>query len=286
MKIHCVCVVKDEVDVIEQTLKAASQWSDFIYVLDNGSCDHTWEKVLNLSQYCSQIIPYAKDDCAFHDGIRARVFHHYRANSQPGDWWCRLDADEIYIDDPRTFLAKVPKAYQAVWGASFQYYFTDKDVERYLVDPAQYADEVPIKQKCRYYHSDWSEARFFRDDRTLIWDLDRGWPYFGAVHPLRIRLKHYQYRSPQQMQKRIENRFKARAKGCKEFTHEATLQLSPTAWKDRVRPASELDYDAHDQQYILREDLMPQLPFSSPLILNRVRYLKKYARRLHTYLKR
>lgn len=50
MKIHCVCVVKDEVDVIEQTLKAASQWSDFIYVLDNGSCDHTWEKVLNISQ--------------------------------------------------------------------------------------------------------------------------------------------------------------------------------------------------------------------------------------------
>ncbi len=45
MQIHSICLVKNEADIIEQTLKAGIDWSDFIYVFDNGSSDGTWEKV-------------------------------------------------------------------------------------------------------------------------------------------------------------------------------------------------------------------------------------------------
>lgn len=32
MKIHSICLVKDEYDVIEDVLLAAYQWSDYIYL--------------------------------------------------------------------------------------------------------------------------------------------------------------------------------------------------------------------------------------------------------------
>jgi glycosyltransferase involved in cell wall biosynthesis len=278
MRIYSICVVKNEDDIIEQTLKAALQWSDFIYVLDNGSCDRTWEKVIHLSQFHPQIIPYQQQDCTFHLGLRAQVFHHYKAQSQPGDWWCRLDADEIYIDDPRIFLAKIPQTYQAVWCASFQYFLTDLDLERYQVAPEEYADDVPVEQKCRYYLNNWAEARFVRYDDSLVWDLDQGWPYFGAIYPVRIWLKHYQWRSPQQIQKRLDNRLAARSNGYNGFIHEQDITLSN--WQQKIQPASQLNYDVHDRQFVVREDLMPPVPSNPPAVVNSLRTFKKYTRQL------
>ena len=300
MKIHGICMVKDEVDIIDQTLKAAIQWCDFIYVFDNGSSDGTWEKILALSKNYEQIIPYKHDDCTFNSSLRGEVFNYYRDRSEPGDWWCTLDADEIYIDNPRIFLAKVPEQYQNVWNASFQYYFTDKDLERYNQDPSLFADDVPVEQKCSYYLNNWSEARFFKYDEKLVWDKNRGWPYVGAVYPVRIWLKHYQYRSPQQIQKRIETRRRARERGSSGFRHEAKLhekssltkssdfsgnqphshRLHGSEWKQRVVKTSQLNYDARDRRYILREDLMPKLPSLTPVFVNRLRGAKKYLNRV------
>ncbi len=301
MKIHGICMVKDEADIIEQTLKAAMPWCDFIYVLDNGSTDGSWEKVLELSKYYKQIIPYKQDNRTYHEGMRSEVFHHYLSNTAEGDWWCKLDADEIYIDDPRIFLAKIPQQYQAVWGASFQYYFTDKDLELFNQGASLYADDVPIEQKCRYYLNNWSEARFFRYDKKLVWDKNYGWPYFGAIYPVRICLKHYQYRSPQQIQKRIDIRRelarKVKDKSDFTFTQETEagwgvrgVNLSQSfaaqgcqageEWKARIVEASQLNYDADDGRYVVREDLMPKLPSGNPFLINKLRMLKKFRRDL------
>ena len=37
--------VKNEVDIIDQSLRAAASWCSKIYVFDNGSDDGTWETV-------------------------------------------------------------------------------------------------------------------------------------------------------------------------------------------------------------------------------------------------
>ncbi len=296
MKIHGICLVKDEADIISQTLEAAIRWCDFIYVFDNGSTDGTWEKILALSQNYKQIIPYKQDDCVFQDSLRQKVFNHYRERSKAGDWWCKVDADEIYIDDPRVFLAKIPKQYQNVWNASFQYYFSDRDLEHYNQDPSLYGDDVPVEKKCRYYLNNWSEARFFRYDEKLIWARHRAWPYIGAVYPVRIWLKHYQYRSPQQIQRRIEVRLKARERGSIYFPHEAQssrrkdfnsstessgdvpsiVRSVHNEWQERIVKASELNYDDYQRKYVLRPDLMPKLPLISPLVINNLRNAKKY----------
>lgn len=294
MKIHSMCLVKNEADIIAQSLKAASKWSDFIYVFDNGSSDSTWEKVLSLSQECPKIIPFKQENKPFNDKLRAEIFNYYRNNSSEEDWWLRLDADEIYIDDPRIFLAKIPPKYQMVIGALFVYYFTDKDLESYTKNPSLYDDHVPIEQRSRYYLNDWADPRCFRYKNNLSWDENTGddWPsaiFKAPIYPIKIWIKHYQYRSPKQIQKRLETRSAAIAKG--KFIHEARpnwdkaveslktnssllakgykeadLQYATTNWQERLVNSSAIDYDAHDGKYIVREDLMPKYRSKNNLI--------------------
>lgn len=280
MKIHGMCLVKNESDIVPQSLKAATEWCDFIYVYDNGSTDGTWEQVLDLAKKYKQVIPFQRKIFPFQDNLRKEIFDNYRQKSSDDDWWCRLDADEIYIDDPRIFLAKIPSEYRVVVSASFGYYFTDKDLALYNQNPSLYADHVPIEQKCRYYLNNWSEPRFFRYSRDIIWNEDDlGWPSFvwqSSIYPVKIWLKHYQYRSPQQIQKRLDTRHETIVnRGL--FPHEAqaewkTAIMNPSEfvfgevdikntgkdWKERIMESSKLNFDEHDRRYILREDLMPQ----------------------------
>lgn len=93
MKIHGLCVVKNEADIIEQTLRYAAKWCDYIYVLDNGSSDGTWEKVQTLARVLPCVTPFMQDSQPFDDGIRGKILGRYATHANHGDWWCILDAD-------------------------------------------------------------------------------------------------------------------------------------------------------------------------------------------------
>ena len=275
MKIHSLCIVKNEDDVIEETLVKAAKWSDFIYVFDNGSTDLTWEKILNLSQTYSQIIPFKQDDCAFDDSLRLQMFNEYRQNFSSGDWICRLDADEIYIDNPQLFLAKIPQKYDIVLATMFTYYFTDKDLEKYYKNPDSYSDNVSVEDKCKYYQNNELEIRFFKYKQNLNWLQKKecliksdykDWPRLkGNVFPLKIWLKNYRYRSPSQIQKRIELRRGLTKKGLfpqdmkykwKKIAANINKKSDIWSWESRIADSSKLNLDVDDFKYVLREDLM------------------------------
>jgi len=278
MKIFCACLVKDEADIIGQTLTAACRWADLILVYDNGSTDGTWEIVRALAQRHPPIIPYKHDKEIFRDSLRRAPFIEYSKYCNEGDWWCRLDADEIYIDNPREFLASVPSYYQIIWAASLQFYLTDADMCRYEEEPHRYLDDIPVEEKIRYYKSDWSEARFFRYDHKLIWEEGQPFPYAGAVYPQRIRLKHYKQRSPRQAWRRVAVRRAAIAEGSPAFVHERGGE----DWCTHVRSAAEMDFDAGDGCYVVHENLMPRLPMTAripPRLVNALRYWKRYLHR-------
>lgn len=285
--VRSLCLVKDEVDVIEETLTAAAAWSTRIYVYDNGSTDGTWDRVRALAGREPAIVPFRSDDAPFSDDLRAKLFRAFAPEARTGDWWCRLDADELYVDDPRTFLARVGPGCGSVWTAPLSYYFTDADAQRYEQDPTAFADGVPVRDRCRYYLNHWSEPRFFRHRRGMVWlEGDGGFP--GAmwtlpVHPERIRVQHFPYRSPEQIERRLAARRATWEQG--EFQHEDVGDFAASVagirsagafvarqgpsdnrptWRDRVVPAGALDHDAHDGSYVMNPALMPSLPAPLP----------------------
>jgi len=283
MQIHALCIVKNEADVLQESLIAALYWCDHIYVLDNGSDDGSWELVNGLSRQHPQIVPYKQDEVLYTNGLRADIFSAFRSNVQPSDWWCALDADEFYIDDPRVFLTKVPDRFRTVWSASFNYYFTDQDVILYKRDPARFLG-TPIQERLRFYFNNWGELRFFRHSDDIVWNRTQGGfppPMFTApAYPVRIWLRHYQYRAPEQIERRLRTRRPA-MQASTGFWHEtkpnwrstvATKRDAPlnfedvrpefagSRWEERVVPAASLDYDAFDRRYVVNEQLMPEFP--------------------------
>ena len=283
MKIHALCLVKNEADVLQETLISALHWCDHIYVFDNGSNDRSWELVEALAKQHLQIVPYKQDDILYTNGLRADIFNAFQSQAGPQDWWCALDADEFYIDDPRIFLTKVSDRFQTVWSASLNYYFTDQDAILYQQDPRKFL-ETPIQKRFRYYLNNWGELRFFRHSDDIVWTRTQGgFPpamFTAPAYPVRIWLKHYQYRSPEQIERRLRTRRPA-MEASTGFLHEVTPNWSAAiatkrdapldfgnarpefagaCWEERVVSAASLDYDAFDRRYVVNESLMPEFP--------------------------
>src|SRR5262245_26838884 len=129
MRIFGLCLVKNEADIMRLSLEENLRWCDRIFVFDNGSSDTTWDITCEVATHHSRVVPFKQDPKPFDDALRAEIFNQYRHEAEAGDWWCRLDADEFYIDDPRIFLARVSPSHHVVWGAWLQYFVTDQDLD-------------------------------------------------------------------------------------------------------------------------------------------------------------
>lgn len=254
MKILGNCLIKNEADVVAETLTKAARWCDRIYVFDNGSTDGTWEAVVSLARRIPQLVPYKSDPVPFRNSLRRDTFEQFRHEASPGDWWCILDADEIYIDDPRKFLAQVPDRHHVVWGAYFQHYFTDHDAEAYERSPERYPPHAPVEDALRHFRCDYSEVRFYRHRPRLVWDTGSAPRHLGVVHPRRIRFKHYQYRSPAQIRLRLETRQLAMRQGCENFA----AYCSNTDWREKIVPATECQRADSNADYVITEEKLPQ----------------------------
>jgi len=206
-KVHSICLVKDEIDIIEHCLDQASQWSDYIYVFDNGSSDGTWEQVQKMQN--STIVAWKREDKTFQDHLRANVFQAFKDRATTGDWWCRLDSDEFYtIQDPKEFLAQVDPYHYTVMGVGLEYSLSHQDVDE--IDFSQPVEE--LLPELRHYQAFWYEPRFVRHRNGMRWTHD--WPrHMGLVHPTPILYRHYRYRTPEQMQKRLDARLEAFNRG-------------------------------------------------------------------------
>lgn len=302
MRIHGLYLVKNEKDVVCDSLAAASNWCDNIYVFDNGSTDGTWQLVQEIARNNPHVVPFKQDTSPFCDGLRSDIFESYRSEAKAGDWWCRLDADEFYVDNPKEFLTSVPASVDLVWAAMFSYYFTDRDATRYEQDPALFQSDGPVQERLRYYVNHWSELRLFRHRRTLVWTRKTGFPEglsAREVYSRRIRVKHFPYRSPAQIECRLDTRRAAIRTG--EFQHEAVedwgeavasvrqkgrrleepgAALLANSWRDRVVPSTFLEFDDLDGDLKINEELMPALPIPVGGLLRKRMALEHLFKRL------
>lgn len=195
-KIISIMVVKNEGDIINDVIISALKWSDYIIIMDNGSDDETLGIINDLSGNHHNVIFWGSYLGRFHDSLRQRIYKDYAYLSMDGDWWCRLDADEIYIDNPRDFISNQSPIVDHINSASFQYYITEKE----------FNTEVDYK-KLNFYLCNWSECRFFKQGKGVVWPDSSPWPLnlFKRSREF-IRLKHYQYRSIEQIKNRISVR--------------------------------------------------------------------------------
>lgn len=245
MKLYAICLVKNEDDVIAQTLTHACQYCDKIFVIDNGSTDRTWDIVQELAKSQPVIVAYAQKIQPYDEGLRWLVYdaHHRELTDQ--DWWLILDGDELLAEDPRPVIeqamherADVIKAWQ------IQFYYTEKDYEAWT--NGQDDSNLSIFMRRRYYQIDWQEPRLFRNQtkrntifrqsKLLTPTTDWGASVLqlkGKVCRRRILNRHYQYRDPDQIKKRLQLRY-----GNAAFA----AQVKSRDWKSVLRASSGLYY--------------------------------------------
>jgi glycosyltransferase involved in cell wall biosynthesis len=266
LKVFGLCIVRDEADVIGEALAHAAQRLDRIFVLDNASTDGSYEIARELAARLPNVEVVGQSHEPFRDSLRADLFQRCGDVATDGDWWCRLDADELYVDEPRIFLASVPPRYDAVFATHFIFYFTDRDLEDYERDPSAWL-ATPVTERLRWYRSAWAELRFVRHDKRMRW-VDTPWPdRLPRVHRERIGLRHYRYRSPQQIEQRLGIRRQIFKSGLPVFKHDfgpwslflATEGDAPV-WRERIAKSSECDFDSGSSELVVRPDLLRPLP--------------------------
>lgn len=221
-KIHCVTIVKNEVDIIEYTLINALKWADNLFVWDNGSDDGTTEKLNELSNKYEKIHFKGVVNKPFYDGLRGELIQSIKHLSSVGDWWCMLDADEIYFESPKIIIDNQPSNVNCIWGTMIDFKFTDLDYKRYLDDPQNF-HKTDLLDRFQYYECICIERRFYKHQKFgLFWVSGKQCPYlhesYSADRPF---FANYRYRSPEQIISRVEIRRQLSEKyGIRIFPHE------------------------------------------------------------------
>lgn len=241
IRVYCYCVCKNEADVIAETLGEAAAWAEKIFVWDNGSTDGTIEQIEAACSRHGNIVFMGVDTRNFSKSIRAELLTQVKHCSRPGDWWCKLDSDEIYFSDPRQALLNAGRGVTTVLSVLINFQFTDLEYARYECDPDGFL-RIPAKEKFDYYSVGKLEKRFFRDSR-----LKRLMRKIGINYEVQsnivIPVGHYRYRSPGQIKTRVDTRRKAIEKAdITNFPHEMSDEQYRRYCLREGNPANRVKY--------------------------------------------
>lgn len=235
MKLYGLCIVKDEGDIIAQSLTYALNYCGKVIVLDNGSTDETWPIVQRLAKQDPRIVPLGQTHEQYRDGLRSIIYNEFHRELSDEDWWLYLDADEFLAEDPHPFLhhaagehADIVRAWQ------IQFYYTDVDHQAWVQKKDK--RETSIFERRRYYRIDWREPRLFRNHSTAPWDERISYKLPNGLTKRSRRIifnRHYQYRDPEQIQQRIHNR----------LGHPTLFQhVHQPRWDSYIFPARTMNY--------------------------------------------
>lgn len=271
--IICLMTVKNEVDIVIDVLDKASIWAKYIIVMDNGSTDGTSEKLERYSKLNQKVIYWGQYNGKFNDNLRQRLFYDFKELFFVGDWICRLDSDEFYIDDPRDFIQNIKSnKVDSVYNASFNFYLTVNDI-----------DENTNYLNLQHYSCNSGECRFVKIKENMFWPQGNDWPLNNyCIYEKLIRVKHYQYRSLKQ----IKNRVSVRVNNTEDrlFSHEKKSGLE--WYKRRGFEILPSDIFYIENKIVDPEDLNSSLSFKIPSELeNKILPSRKYLFKRYVFSK-
>lgn len=233
-RIYGICIIKNENDIIGQTLVYALQYCNKIFVIDNGSTDETWDIVQCLSERYPQIIPFLQTHEQFSNGLRALAYNEYHSQFSDNDWWLIVDGDEFLAEDPQPIIEQaIQERAEIIRAWQIHFYFTDVDHENWL--KGRDSREIPIYKRRRHYLINWQENRLFRNQSSRRWDVNVNKLFpdgFRRACRHFILNRHYQFRDPEQIQKRLSLRFQNPL-----FPHVTTSD-----WQRVIVPSRQLNY--------------------------------------------
>lgn len=235
MRFHALLIVRDEADIIDQTLDHLLSWADALYAYDTGSTDETWEIIRQRARADERIVPVGSEPVVFHAGVRAMLFDRYRQRFSPGDWIARVDADEFYHILPPAFVRSRVEPYeQLVCGQLYDFVLLHREASAW----EQGRDDrlLPIEARRRHYAINaYPEIRLMRYRRSLRWPATHEAPrHLWPIARARIPVRHYRWRDPPQ----ARTRWALRA-AMHESMPIGGSHWNINSWRDRLRRADD-----------------------------------------------
>lgn len=202
MKIFGFLIARNEGDIIGQVLQRLLELGCYerIYFFDNDSTDDTAAVARALANEVLQVSICSRP---YSDSLKYQLIDEHRAEFTEGDWIHVLDADEIIIDSPRQ-LATVAEqeGSNTVEHGCLQFYFVG--------DPSElrFDSQEPASAQVKHYLLNYGEPRFFRfsPDYLLSESFVKQRDPRLLISSHLLHIQHFQFRSAEQVQRRIEVR--------------------------------------------------------------------------------
>jgi glycosyltransferase involved in cell wall biosynthesis len=239
MAFFCILPVRDEGDIIEQSLNHLLTWADRIFILDTGSLDNTWEKIQEIALRDKRITLLGSNPVVFTNSItRGYMFEEARKEMSHGDWLVRVDADEFYHLPPPQFVKERMSRHETL---AFRHYYdfvlTHQEVRNWENGQENLADRNrPIEDRRRWYFMHpYTEPRLCRYRENMKWPKNASFPkYAGYAARERIPIRHYSQRDPLQLNRRCRLRVAMNI-----YRDEKNISWESENWKNVLPPEND-----------------------------------------------
>lgn len=195
-------IVKDEADILGQTIESLLRYGGFskIFIFDNNSKDDTFEVA---QRFASDRLSVSKLDETYSDDLKYEMVYRHSEIFSHSDWFAILDGDEIYTESQTQVIEfATTHNFNCIEHNTAQFYFTEKDIS------LDFDRSKPAAEQRPYYLLNYGEPRIFKFSEGLRLNTTqvKGRSPLLKISPRKLLVYHFQYRSAQQLEKRLRNR--------------------------------------------------------------------------------
>lgn len=205
-----ICVVRNEGDVLGQTLAHAADQYDLILAVDGASTDNTAAVLAEAAERWSHVVVVGRLVTPRRaEEVRRHVWARFRAHVPLHSWWAVLDGDEFCDEDLRA-ATRVAEAEGAdhIQGQFAAFHYRRSDAEDWRAGEETMTDrQRPITERRRHYTMEHYSVRAFHDGPMVRWAQDEMAPD-NLIRPWSQRLtyRHYPHRDLDQLELRLASR--------------------------------------------------------------------------------
>jgi glycosyltransferase involved in cell wall biosynthesis len=198
-----VCFVKNEEDIIADSVTYAAKFCDKVFVIDNASTDRTWDIVNALD--LDNLVPVCSKDFVFRDYLRLRFMETRKEELGMGNWWYIFDADEFLSEEPfETIALAEDEGADCIAVEVINFLLTKEESQKIQGE----GKGETWRDRRWYYLYESGPVKLFKNNKYVDYGICDMIP-FGLVKECskRLPLKHYPHRSIAQLKKRIQARY-------------------------------------------------------------------------------